>query len=66
MQLQGVLLPDFWKFTKLVKTIIEDRNSEFYEAAAILESTNVVRGHYLLTHFWTDKVTLTVESGAFS
>ena len=25
-----------------------------------------VRGHYLLTHFWTDKVTLTVESGAFS
>ena len=26
---------------KLVKTIIEDRNSEFYEAAAILESTNV-------------------------
>lgn len=26
----------------------------------------VVRGHYLLTHFWTDKVTLTVESGAFS
>ena len=26
----------------------------------------LVRGHYLLTHFWTDKVTLTVESGAFS
>ena len=26
----------------------------------------IVRGHYLLTHFWTDKVTLTVESGAFS
>ena len=26
---------------KLVKTIIEDRNREFYEASAILESTNV-------------------------
>lgn len=26
---------------KLVKTIIEDSNNAFYEAAAILESTNV-------------------------
>lgn len=30
------------------------------------ETVASVRGHYLLTHFWTDKVTLTVESGAFS
>ena len=30
------------------------------------KTKTIVRGHYLLTHFWTDKVTLTVESGAFS